>query len=261
MTRKTLFALALFTIVVGILPLALDATLSDAFLPAPPPTPPDATHWLGTDDRGRDVLSRLLVGYRNSVVFAVAVTAAGCFLGFWLGCFQVMLGKKVDFVASRFEDAASSIPFIVVLMFLSTRFSGSFFPLFVVWSVNISIPMAYLVRAELLRSRDSDFLLAAKMQGASFFYLLRVHLLPLSATPLLVYFPLFVAGHLSALAAIDYLGLGLPPPTATIGELLRQGRENTRAWWILVPAITMLCLTLFGLQQWTERVRRQWNLR
>lgn len=239
----------------------LNANQSDSTLLMPPPTPPDWRHWLGTDDRGRDVLARLMVGYRNSFTFAFLVSALGALLGFVLGSLQALFGGKIDFVLCRVEEAATSIPFIVILLYLSTRFSGELGMLFLIWSANTSLTFTYLVRSEVLRVKEADFLTSARLQGASLSYLLRTHLFPIAATPLLSYFPVFVAGHMCTLAAMDYLGLGLPPPTPTLGELFRQGRDNLSAWWLLGPTSVLLCGTLLGLQQMTERMRRRWNLR
>ena len=221
------------------------------FSKEPSPAPPDAENLLGTDDRGRDLLARLLYGFRLSVMFALLVTAACAAFGVLYGAIQGYFAGWVDIAMERFSEIWSAMPMLYMLIIFSSLFSPSFWLLVVLLSIFGWLGIAAYVRAEFLKNRTLDYVRAARALGQSNVKIMRRHILPNSLTPVVTLIPFEMAGAIGALTSLDFLGLGVPPDTPSLGELLNQGKNNLDAWWISlstfgVLAITLLLLILIG---------------
>ncbi len=221
------------------------------FAPSPNPAPPSAVNWLGTDDRGRDLLAQLLYGFRVSVLFGLALTASGVLLGVITGAVQGYFGGKTDLVAQRLIEIWSSMPELYLLIIFSALFAPSVALLLVLLSLFGWMGLGDYVRAEFLRNRQMDYVRAARALGVSHWRIITRHLLPNSLTPVVTFLPFRMSGAILALTSLDFLGLGVPPGTPSLGELLSQGKANIDAWWIslstfCVLSLTLLLLTLMG---------------
>lgn len=225
------------------------ANESDRKLESPPPTPPSRRHWLGTDDRGRDLLARLVYGFRNSMFFALASWALTVVLSFLVGATQGFFGGRYDFAVQRLSEIWSALPVLYVILFLLSLFPANLFLLTGVWVAFGWVGLSAYLRAETLRVRKLDYVLATRALGIGLPSVLFRHVLPNVLVPVVTFSPFLVASAIGGLAALDYLGLGLPPPAASWGELLRQGKENLSSWWLsLFPffcLFTTLCLLNF----------------
>lgn len=224
-------------------------------LPTPPPSRPTAQNWLGTDDRGRDLAARLLYGFRNSMVFALVSWVLITAFAFLVGAIQGYLGGKTDFYTQRVTEIWSALPVLYVIIFLLSIFNSNLALLTLVWVLFSWIGLSTYIRAEVLRVRQLDFIAAARALGASTARILFRHLLPNSLTPIITFAPFIISASVGSLAALDYLGLGLPPPTASWGELLRQGKENLQSWWLSTFPFLALFITLLLLNFVGEGIR------
>jgi microcin C transport system permease protein len=219
----------------------------DYFAPTPNPAPPSARNWLGTDDRGRDVLARLLYGFRISVLFALALTATGVLLGVLTGALQGFFVGKTDLVFQRFIEVWSAMPELYLLIIFSAVFDPSIALLLVLLSLFGWMGLSDYVRAEFLRNRQLDYVRAARALGLSNAAIIWRHVLPNSLTPVVTFLPFRMSGAILALTSLDFLGLGVPPGTPSLGELLAQGKNNLDAWWISLSTFAVLVLTLLLL--------------
>lgn len=213
----------------------------------PNPAPPSAENWLGTDDRGRDVLARLMYGFRLSVLFAFALTAIGVVLGIVMGAVQGYFGGKTDLITQRLIEVWSSMPELYLLIIFASLFQPSVLLLLVLLSLFGWMGLADYVRAEFLRGRNLEYVKAARALGVSNTMIMWRHLLPNGMTPVLTFLPFRVSGAIVALTSLDYLGLGVPPSTPSLGELLAQGKENITAWWLSLTTFLVLTGTLMLL--------------
>jgi microcin C transport system permease protein len=221
------------------------------FATAPNPAPPSAANWLGTDDRGRDLLAQLIYGFRVSVLFALALTFTGVVLGVVTGAIQGFFGGKIDLTFQRLIEIWSSMPELYLLIIFSAVFAPSVALLLVLLSLFGWMGLSDYVRAEFLRNRQLDYVRAARALGVSNWRIITRHVLPNSLTPVVTFLPFRMSGAILALTSLDFLGLGVPPGTPSLGELLSQGKNNIDAWWIslstfAVLVITLLLLTLMG---------------
>jgi microcin C transport system permease protein len=221
------------------------------FAPSPNPAPPSAQNWLGTDDRGRDLLAQLIYGFRVSVLFAFALTITGVVLGVITGAIQGYFGGRTDLLFQRFIEIWSSMPELYLLIIFSAVLSPSVGLLLVLLSLFGWMGLGDYVRAEFLRNRQLDYVRAARALGVSHWRIITRHLLPNSLTPVVTFLPFRMSGAILALTSLDFLGLGVPPGTPSLGELLSQGKGSIDAWWIslstfFVLAFTLLLLTLMG---------------
>ncbi|MCB0416628.1 MAG: ABC transporter permease subunit [Bdellovibrionales bacterium] len=230
-------------------------------LPTPPPSPPTADNWLGTDDRGRDLLTRLVYGFRNSMLFALVSWIFIVGLGYFFGALQGYLGGWVDLLGQRFTEIWHALPVLYVIIFLVSVFPPGLWLLMLVWIAFSWISLASYVRAEVLRVRKMEFVTAARALGAGTPRILIVHLFRNTLMPIVTLSPFLISASIGSLAALDYLGLGLPPPTASWGELLRQGKENLSSWWL--STFPFLCLfgTLLLFNFVGEAVRSAFDAR
>lgn len=226
------------------------------------PAPPSKENLFGTDDRGRDVLSRLIYGFRYSIGFAVLVWFFSYIVGVFAGAIMGFIGGKVDMIGQRVVETFESMPYLLMLITLVSVFGASM-TILVVFSVFFGWMMICVyTRAEFLKLRKRDFVEAARAQGVGRFRIIFTHILPNALGPIITFSPFMIAGEIYGLAALDYLGLGLPPPTPSWGELLQQAQNYfTIAWWLAVyPSIAMVT-TLTSLNLIGEGVRDAYDPR
>ena len=217
------------------------------FAKEPNPSRPTGENWLGTDDRGRDLLAQLIYGFRVSVLFALALTAIGTVLGIATGAIQGFLGGRTDLVFQRFIEIWSSMPELYLLIIFSAVLSPSIGLLLVLLSLFGWMGLSDYVRAEFLRNRQMDYVRAARAMGLSNGQIIWRHVLPNSLTPVVTFLPFRMSAAILALTSLDFLGLGVPPGTPSLGELLSQGKNNIDAWWISLSTFAVLVITLLLL--------------
>ncbi|MES2423487.1 MAG: ABC transporter permease [Pseudomonadota bacterium] len=217
------------------------------FATEPNPSGPARANLFGTDDRGRDLLAQLIYGFRVSVLFALALTAAGVFLGVVTGAIQGFFGGKTDLAFQRFIEIWSSMPELYLLIIFSAVFAPSIALLLVLLSLFGWMGLSDYVRAEFLRNRQLDYVRAARALGVGNWQIIRRHVLPNSLTPVVTFLPFRMSGAILALTSLDFLGLGVPPGTPSLGELLSQGKNNIDAWWISLSTFAVLVTTLLLL--------------
>ncbi|MDQ8021904.1 MAG: ABC transporter permease [Moraxellaceae bacterium] len=221
------------------------------FASEPNPAPPTAENWLGTDDRGRDLLARLLYGFRLSVFFAVVVAGLCTVAGVLYGAIQGYFAGWTDIGMERGAEIWGAMPQLYMLIIFSALFSPSFSLLIVLIAAFGWLGIAAYVRAEFLRNRTLDYVRAARALGQSDRITIFRHILPNSLTPVVTLVPFEMTAAIGALTSLDFLGLGVPPDTPSLGELLSQGKNNLDAWWIslstfVVLVVTLLLLVLIG---------------
>ncbi|MEW5822768.1 MAG: ABC transporter permease [Pseudomonadota bacterium] len=219
----------------------------DYYNNAPNPAPPSARHWLGTDDRGRDVAARLIHGFRLSVLFALALTAIGTAIGMLAGALQGYFGGRLDLYFQRFMEVWGAMPELYLLIIFASLFNPSALLLLILLSLFGWMGLADYVRAEFLKSRSLDYVRAAQAMGVSNRAIMWRHLLPNAMTPVVTFLPFRISGAILALTSLDFLGLGVPPSTPSLGELLSQGKENIEAWWLSFSTFFVLVGTLILL--------------
>lgn len=217
------------------------------FAKAPNPSAPTADNWLGTDDRGRDLLAQLLYGFRVSVLFGLALTITGVLLGVVTGAIQGFFGGKTDLAFQRFIEIWGSMPELYLLIIFSAVFAPSIALLLVLLSLFGWMGLSDYVRAEFLRNRQLDYVKAARALGVGNLQIIWRHILPNSLTPVVTFLPFRMSAAILALTSLDFLGLGVPPGTPSLGELLSQGKSSIDAWWISLSTFGVLVTTLLLL--------------
>jgi microcin C transport system permease protein len=217
------------------------------FAKFPNPSAPSRDNLFGTDDRGRDLLAQLLYGFRVSVLFALALTAIGTVLGILTGAVQGFFGGKTDLVFQRFIEIWGSMPELYLLIIFSAVFAPSVSLLLILLSLFGWMGLSDYVRAEFLRNRQMDYVKAARALGVSNVQIMWRHILPNSMTPVVTFLPFRMSAAILALTSLDFLGLGVPPGTPSLGELLSQGKSNIDAWWISLSTFAVLVITLLLL--------------
>ena len=217
------------------------------FAKDPNPSAPTAANWLGTDDRGRDLAAQLLYGFRVSVLFALALTFTGVLLGMVTGAIQGFFGGKTDLAFQRFIEIWGSMPELYLLIIFSAVLAPSIGLLLVLLSLFGWMGLSDYVRAEFLRNRQLDYVKAARALGVGNGQIIWRHILPNSLTPVVTFLPFRMSAAILALTSLDFLGLGVPPGTPSLGELLSQGKNNIDAWWISLSTFAVLVVTLLLL--------------
>ncbi len=217
------------------------------FAKSPSPAAPTRDNWLGTDDRGRDLLAQLIYGFRVSVLFALALTAIGTVLGIAAGAVQGYFAGKTDLAFQRFIEIWGSMPELYLLIIFSAIFAPSVALLLVLLSLFGWMSLADYVRAEFLRNRQMDYVRAARALGVGNSRIMWRHILPNSMTPIVTFLPFRMSAAILALTSLDFLGLGVPPGTPSLGELLSQGKNSIDAWWISLSTFAVLVITLLLL--------------
>ena len=216
-------------------------------------------HYLGTDDRGRDVLARLIYGLRISMIFGISIAIAGTIIGCLLGGTQGYFGGWVDLIGQRLTEIWGSIPRLYILIILSSFLVPSVLLLFLILNLTAWMGIAAYIRAEFLKIRNFEYVKSAKAMGVSNFRIMRKHILPNALTPVITFFPFEVTSGILALVSLDFLNLGVPSPAPSIGELLAQGKTNLQAIWILLPTFITLTATLTMLTFIGEGIRNAFD--
>lgn len=224
-------------------------------LPGPPPTPPSVDHWLGTDDQARDVFARVIYGFRISVLFALCLTLGSAVVGVLVGALQGYYGGKVDLLGQRFLEIWSSLPVLFLLIILASTITPNFW-----WLLGIMLLFSWtslvdVVRAEFLRGRNLEYVRAARALGVSNNRIMLRHILPNAMVATLTFLPFLLTGAIATLTSLDFLGFGLPPGSASLGELVAQGKNNLHAPWLALSAFGVLSLMLTLLVFIGEGVR------
>ncbi|EJE48413.1 ABC-type uncharacterized transport system, permease component [Acidovorax sp. CF316] len=222
-------------------------TTLNYFAKEPNPSAPTRDNWLGTDDRGRDMLAQLIYGFRVSVLFGLALTFIGTVLGILTGAIQGFFGGKTDLAFQRFIEIWESMPELYLLIIFSALFAPSISLLLILLSLFGWMGLSDYVRAEFLRNRQLDYVKAARALGVSNAQIIWRHILPNSLTPVVTFLPFRMSAAILSLTALDFLGLGVPPGTPSLGELLSQGKNNIDAWWISLSTFAVLVVTLLLL--------------
>jgi microcin C transport system permease protein len=224
-------------------------------LPVPAPAPPSAENWLGTDDQGRDVVARLVYGMRISLLFGLILTFLSSIVGVIVGAVQGYFGGKVDLLCQRFIEIWGGIPVLFLIIILSSIIAPSFGSLLVILLFFSWMSLVGVVRAEFLRARNFDYVRAARALGVSTPRIMFRHVLPNAMVATLTLLPFILTGAITTLTSLDFLGFGMPPGSASLGELLAQGKNNLQAPWLGLTAFFSLAVLLTLLTFIGEAVR------
>lgn len=213
-------------------------------LAVPVPSPPSAQNWLGTDDQGRDVVARVIYGLRVSLLFGLFLTAAAAVIGVIVGALQGYYGGMVDLIGQRILEVWGGLPMLFMVIILVSLFTPSVYWLFLImlffgWPALVS-----LVRAEFLRARNLDYVRAARALGVTDRAIMFRHILPNALSSSLSQLPFMLTANITALTALDFLGYGLPPESASLGELLLQGKNNLDAVWLALTGFFTMAIVL-----------------
>lgn len=224
-------------------------------LQVPAPAPPSGENWLGTDDQGRDVLARIIYGFRLSVLFGLILTIASSIIGVIVGAVQGYYGGWVDLAGQRFIEIWSSMPILFLIIILSSFIAPNFWWLLGIMLLFSWMALVDLVRAEFLRCRNFDYVKAARALGVSSPMIMWRHMLPNAMVATLTFMPFILNGGIVTLTSLDFIGFGLPPGSPSLGELLGQGKANLHAPWLGISAFVSLSLLLSLLIFIGEAVR------
>ncbi|PJB69778.1 MAG: ABC transporter permease [Alphaproteobacteria bacterium CG_4_9_14_3_um_filter_47_13] len=224
-------------------------------LPQPAPSPPSRDNLIGTDDQGRDVAARVIYGFRISVLFGLTLTLVSSLIGVTAGAFQGFYGGWLDMIMQRIIEVWSSLPSLYILIIFSAMFVPGFWTLLLILLLFSWVSLVDVVRAEFLRTRNFDYIRAANALGVGSFTIMRRHVLPNAMVATMTLMPFILTGSITALTSLDFLGLGLPPGSASLGELLAQGKNNLQAPWLGISAFISLALMLSLLTFIGEAVR------
>ena len=224
-------------------------------LPTPAPSAPNREHWLGTDDQARDVLARAIYGFRISVLFGFTLTLISAVIGVSAGAMQGFFGGWTDLLAQRFIEVWSGLPTLYLLIILASVVEPNFW-----WLLGLLLLFSWMgfvgvVRAEFLRARNFEYVRAAQALGVSNAVIIFRHLLPNAMVATLTFLPFTLAGSVTVLTSLDFLGIGLPPGSASLGELLAQGKSNLQAPWLGLTGFVVIGLMLSLLIFIGEAVR------
>lgn len=230
-------------------------------LPEPAPSRPTLDNLLGTDDQGRDVLARVIYGFRLSVFFGLALTLISSLIGVTAGAVQGYYGGMVDLVAQRAIEIWSSLPSLYILIIFSALFAPGFWTLLFILLLFSWVSLVDVVRAEFLRARNFDYVRAAKALGVPDRTIIIRHVLPNAMVALITMMPFVLTGSITALTSLDFLGLGMPPGSPSLGELLAQGKNNIAAPWLGITAFVSLAIMLSLLTFIGEAVRDAFDSR
>ncbi len=225
-------------------PIRYSYTTINYDLKTPAPSPPDRENWLGTDDQGRDVLARVIYGYRISVAFGLILTILSSIIGVTAGAVQGYFGGLTDLIFQRFLEIWGGMPSLYILIILAALIEPTFLILLFLLLLFSWPSLVGVVRAEFLRSRNFDYVRAARALGVTDRVIIFKHLLPNSMVSALTFLPFILTGSIVSLTSLDFLGLGLPPGSPSLGELLAQGKANLQAPWLGITAFLTLSVML-----------------
>ena len=221
----------------------------------PAPAPPSADNWLGTDDQGRDVLARLIYGFRISVLFGLVLTVASSFIGVAAGAVQGYFGGWVDLSMQRFIEIWTSVPSLYLLIIIAAVIEPGFWILLGILLLFSWVALVGVVRAEFLRARNFEYVEAARALGVSNATIMRRHVLPNAMVATLTFMPFILNASITTLTSLDFLGFGLPPGSPSLGELLAQGKANLQAPWLGLSGFFTIAIMLSLLIFIGEAVR------
>jgi microcin C transport system permease protein len=226
-----------------------------------PPFPPSARekHFLGTDAVGRDIVARLVYGFRIAIVFSLLLLAANYAIGVFIGSAMGFWGGKFDLIFQRIIEIWSNIPFLYVIIIISSIVVPNFFMLIFIMAIFGWIGITWTMRTVTYKERAREYVLAARALGASNFRIILKHIIPNTIAIIVTFAPFSVSGGIVALTSLDYLGFGLPPPTPSWGELIQQGWTNLDAWWISGSVIGAMVITLMIVTFIGEGVREAFD--
>ncbi len=224
-------------------------------LPQPAPSPPSKTNWLGTDDQGRDVMARVIYGFRISVLFGLTLTILSSLIGVMAGAVQGYFGGLVDLAMQRFIEIWSGMPELYLLIIMASMVVPNFWWLLLLMLLFSWMSLVGVVRAEFLRARNLDYVRAAKALGAHDVTIMFKHVLPNAMVATLTFMPFILSGSITTLTSLDFIGFGLPPGSPSLGELLNQGKNNLQAPWLGFSAFSVIALLLVLLIFIFEAVR------
>jgi ABC-type uncharacterized transport system, permease component len=213
-------------------------------LPGPAPSPPSRENWLGTDDQGRDVLARLIYGFRLSVLFGLTLTLLSSVVGVAAGAVQGYFGGWLDLIFQRLIEIWSGLPVLYLLIILASVVEPNFWWLLGLMLLFSWMALVGVVRAEFLRGRNFDYVRAARALGARDVTIMFQHVLPNAMVATLTFLPFILSGSITTLTSLDFLGFGLPPGSPSLGELLAQGKTNLQAPWLGITAFLVLAIML-----------------
>ncbi len=233
----------------------------DYELDRPTPSAPDKHHWLGTDDEGRDILSRILYGMRLSIIFALLLTTISSTIGIIAGAIQGYFGGKTDLIMQRILEIWEALPQLFILIIIASIFIPTFWGLLFIMICFSWMSLTGIVRAEFLRTKNFEFVKAAKALGVSNSRIIFRHILPNAVVASITFIPFIMSEAIVALTALDFLGLGLPPEYPSLGDLVRQGKDNLQAPWIGISAFVVLATLLTLLIFIGEGVRDAFDSR
>jgi len=224
-------------------------------LPSPAPSAPTAENIIGTDDQGRDVAARVIYGFRISVLFGLILTVISSIVGVFAGAIQGYYGGRLDLTMQRVIEVWASMPSLYILIIFSSMFIPGFWTLLFILLLFSWVNLVDVVRAEFLRARNFDYVRAARALGISDAKIMWRHVLPNAMVATITFMPFILTGSITALTSLDFLGLGLPPGSASLGELLAQGKNNLQAPWLGIAAFLSLAVMLTLLTFIGEAVR------
>ncbi len=230
-------------------------------LDQPAPAPPSRENWLGTDDQGRDVLARMIYGFRISVLFGLALTLFSSVIGITVGAVQGFFGGLTDLLMQRFTEIWGGMPVLYLLIIMASLVQPNFGWLLLLMLLFSWMSLVHVVRAEFLRARNLDYVRAARAMGATDLTLMFRHILPNAMVATLTFLPFILNHAITTLTALDFLGFGLPPGSPSLGELLNQGKNNLQAPWLGISAFGVLATLLTLLIFVGEAVRDAFNPR
>jgi microcin C transport system permease protein len=229
-------------IVWPLVPYRYDTTVMN--LPTPAPSPPTLQNWLGTDDQARDVVARLVYGFRISVLFGLTLALFSSLIGIAAGAVQGYFGGRIDLLFQRFIEIWSSMPTLYLLIILASIVQPSFWWLLGLLLLFQWMSLVGVVRAEFLRTRNFDYVRAARALGVGDLAIMARHILPNAMTAALSFLPFVLSGAITSLTALDFLGFGLPAGSPSLGELLNQGKNNLTAPWLGLSGFAVIALML-----------------
>ena len=224
-------------------------------LPSAAPSFPTKENWLGTDDQGRDVVARLIYGFRISVLFGLVLTVISSIVGVAAGAVQGYFGGRIDILGQRFIEIWSGLPVLFLLIILSSFVEPNFWWLLLIMLLFSWMGLVGVVRAEFLRGRNLEYVRAARALGLSHIRIMSRHILPNAMVATMTFMPFILSGSITTLTALDFLGFGLPPGSPSLGELLAQGKANLHAPWLGISGFAVISLQLSLLVFIGEGVR------
>ncbi len=226
-----------------------------------PPEPPSIQrcHYLGTDTSGRDVLARLVYGFRIAILFSLSLLVATYVVGISIGCAMGYFGGWFDILFQRIIEIWSTVPFLYVVIIISSIVVPNFWWLIAIMVIFGWMGMTWTIRTVTYKEKERDYVLAAKALGASDMRIIFRHILPNTVSIIVTFIPFSVSGGIMALTSLDYLGFGLPPPTPSWGEMLQQAWANFSAWWLGFSVIAVMVVTLVAVTFVGEAVREAFD--